>query len=82
MVSGIDIAPNPCVDFVKPFKCKVPWLIQLLTKALNHQKMHFCYKNKEFIYTCECGTINKTEGKKENSEAGQVMKHREVCFEA
>lgn len=29
---------------------------------------------------CECGTISKTNGKKENSEAGQVMKNRALCF--
>lgn len=64
ILPGIDIAPNLCVDFVKPFKFKIPRLLWLFTKALNHKRMHFC-KSEEFSQAYVCRSLNKTKRKRQ-----------------
>lgn len=43
ILSGIDIAPNSCADFLKLFKCKIPCLIWL--SGSEPKQMYFCYNS-------------------------------------
>lgn len=63
------MAPTLFADFAKPFKFEIPWWLQLLTKALNHKRRHFC-QSPEFSEACLHSAINKTEGEEERPEAG------------
>lgn len=63
ILSGVNTAPNLFADFVKPFKFEIPWWLQLLTKALNHKRTHFC-QSLGFSEACRHRALNKAEGER------------------